>query len=203
MFSDIILESILLNNNNLHINTDRWTDGSNNVLYITGHSGSGKSTLAENTSKAANAIVIGLDTFEHNHYIQKSTKLGDLLVLKYLKSSGNQKKLDKILALDDTIKKYDLFMNEFNKFFNWLVNCVESDKRNRYVIEGIQIIFYVSPEFFNNRSLILTGASMITSIYQRFIMRKDPLTISSLPEIFSFYKTNEKLINIFKNEVKG
>lgn len=167
-------ESVILESNNvmnlknyeredIFINIDNWSTGSDNILYVTGISGSGKSTIAKEIADKYNAEYIELD------YVMiacsKNTSKAEKMINEKLKGSialdfvkDNRNKLD---DYDD--KRTVVLMNDFNE---WMIKHHKGDGK-RYVLCGVYIYTSLNPNFVKTRPLIIKGTNLSTTIRRR------------------------------------
>lgn len=178
-----IQESYIKNTDDFHYNMDKIDNGTNKVIYVTGHSGSGKSTLRKELSErypniigiSGDHIVMAILNNSRNDIPDKwdlsgnsvKDKIGEL---PYLYLNINQSWRDIPL----TGNKADDFNNTgliqyFYEFIIWLENESKKTKYNKYifVVEGTQILMIPDLEFYKDKPLVIKGTSAMTSYVRK------------------------------------
>jgi len=204
---EIVTEGILFSDPDTQINMNEWKrEKGKNALFITGLSGSGKSTLSSELAKKHNAHVIHLDLFEHPHEVLAEPRdnvkhyKGWLLIHDYYNKVRPE--IKNVNFNKDTVKK---FIDEFDRFIEWLFKEIDNDHDNLYIVEGVQIISTIHPDYakkISNKPLIIMGTSAIKSMLQGglrdmgsiFGVISHMLSIGKLKE----YKSNYDQLQTFK-----
>ena len=200
-----IAESYVFNKKDLYIDFNKFESGKSNLLLITGLSGSGKSTIATSLSSKYKAEVIELDIFEHNgSYSDKNlNQAGDVFVEYFLnKRKDLRNPLNKVKMMNS-----EEFMNEFDKFFNFVINYCNKNKDKKFIIEGVQIYSNVDLSKIKRYPIILINTSVKDSIIQRFKRNGDGKVDwkselkNGFPQLISWYIDSESTYNSFKKSI--
>jgi hypothetical protein len=199
-----INESYVFSQDNLEIDLDQWsaTHGKN-LLFITGQAGSGKSTLARSMAKQHHAVWFGLDFFEQTDPTLKNISEwnkkyddGDIefqcvpFMLEYYKVRPE------LLTNWNTIVKDEVkFHHEFLLFLRWLINRLY--KINQlFIIEGVQLAFYVDYAEYEKYPLIIMGSSMLKSTVRRIKRAEEKHGIkSAIRNLMLSFKRNKMFID--------
>ena len=170
-----IEESILFSNEDIEYNIDSFVNGKNKFLYVIGYSGSGKSTITNEYSKKYNAWNISGDLFtmciihQFDDDIPEQYKLtsknfkGGPFVQEYLNiyGTGNVKQGDR-----KTMFNSKEMMQSFQKFIIWLENKYKKGN-DKFIIEGLQLLYFDDLEFFKDKSMVIKGTSIVTSYIRK------------------------------------
>ena len=190
------LEGFLFNETPLFLNYDKWLNGKNKVLYITGLSGSGKGYQAKKIAdKIDNCVIFELDKFEnYMWFLDNSDKehtavaKGDKIIFNYLDS-----KYDLTNDIfDNNVEKYKLMMKEF---YSFLLDYIEKHPENHYIMEGIQLYCDDAFESINNNdSVIILRTSMVKSMQR--VMNRNHCEIRN--HLHTFINFKERLVEFEK-----
>lgn len=173
-------------------NINKFLNGDENIILITGFSGSGKSTLAERYEYKYDAIHIDL-----NNLSPKNTYIYD-----YPISENNEvfyDYLDKNPELKEKYENGDYFSqgeidNLYRDFIPYCIEWCKKNKENNYTIEGVQI--YENPDLIDpSLPIIILNATAEESSER--IERRDG---KKIPYITS--KTNKDKFEKFKNKIE-
>ena len=155
-------ESVLISGQDTEVNLDKWSrEKGKNILFVIGLSGSGKSTLAEKYEREKpNCTMFELDGIEYNYDSSNANILAKLRKEYPEYADAIDTKFDgidhdkRISILKTACKKaIDIMYNISNKFF---------------VVEGVQLYDFFTPEFVANKPLVIKNTSMLQSILRRF-----------------------------------
>lgn len=191
-------------------NVELFDSGDINILLITGVSGSGKTTLGNEIAKHKNAIFIELDTLE-NYEKRKHTRA------KLFEEYYDQADKTTQGYMDTNFENVynDVCQEEFYKFFYWLTNRTYKDlKKQKYIIEGVQIYEYIDPNSLKHLPIIMIDKSLLGlygNRFNRFIsnINKNMSMIDIIKFFNSYFKgdtikgnleDNKKLIS-FRNQI--
>ena len=167
-------EGYLFSKKDIMHNIDKFESGEYNICFVTGLMGSGKSTLAKNLGEYYHARVIQLDVLQNysRFLYDKDLSDGDKQIMKVT---------DEFLKKNKDIHLYDFdelrtksFKKFFNKFFPVMVRSLERDKNHKYIVEGVHIFLFVSPELLKDYPVVFMNASMTKSMFRRW--KRDQFT---------------------------
>lgn len=167
-------EGYLFSKKDIMHNIDKFESGKCNVCFVTGLMGSGKSTLAKNLGDYYNARVIELDVLQNysRFLYDKDLSDGDRQIMKITNEFLKKNKDIHLYDFDEI--RTESFKKFFNKFFPVMVRSLEKDKKHRYVVEGVHIFLFVSPELLKDYPVIFMNASMAKSMFRRW--KRDQFT---------------------------
>lgn len=173
-------------------NINKFLDGDENIILITGFSGSGKSTLAERYEYKYNAIHIDL-----NNLSPKNNYIYDYPITE--KNEVFYDYLDENPKLKEKYEEGDYFSqdeinNIYRDFIPYCIKWCKKNKDNNYTIEGVQI--YENPDLIDSSlPIIILNASAEESSER--IERRDG---KKLPYITS--RTNKDNFEKFKYKIQ-
>lgn len=185
-------ESMVFSKDNMEYNVEEF--GSKyNVLLITGLSGGGKSTLARKMGEERNAIVIEIDWFDYNQFLfsKKDLTKGEEVVKKYFEKTYHG-------ARNLNSKKGPKYYEALLDFLETIIKNAKKDKKNLYIIEGIQIGALASQGMLTDEvkelPVIIVGTSIVKALFRRmrrggvmnFVSYLSPL------QYFEWYKDMDK-----------
>lgn len=181
--STILDESLLKDTEDFYYNMDKIDNGTNKVIYVTGHSGAGKSTLRKELSeKYHNLIGISGDHITMAILYNLSNSIPDKWDL------NKSKVKDKIgsivydyMTINQQWKNISLTGNKskdfdnseiaqyFYDFIMWLEKESKKSKYNNsiFIVEGLQILTIPNLDFYKDKSLIIKGTSALTSYVRK------------------------------------
>ena len=170
-------------------NINKFTDGSVNLLYLTGFSGSGKSTFAERLSYKYDIVNVTLDNLDpkFGYVYDKEFSEANEIFYEFLDTNPE---LNELLKSSDK-KRYRSEL--FNKFFPFAEKWCKEHTDKKFVLEGVQI--YEFPKEINkNYPIIIMNTSAEESA-----RRKYKRTTNFNKEITS--KENIAKLNEFKQSL--
>ncbi|MCM1230127.1 MAG: GNAT family N-acetyltransferase [Ruminococcus flavefaciens] len=196
--ADTIDESALISEKDLVLNLELWKKNSDhNVLYITGMSGSGKSTLAMAMEREYNAYLVELDGVEFC-FDSSAAKL----ISKVANTYPPYKKIF------DEVQKTQVHHSWTNdeipiiyEMCRRVVDAAEADRKNLYIIEGLQLYEGWDPDFFATRPIIIKGTSLIQSRL-RALKRDQPPFITWVKQ-FDANIGDNRYLDQFKRKLKN
>ena len=171
---DVIEEANIFKNDKV-FNIDDFLNKKSNILLVTGLPGAGKTTLTSDLAYEYNAKVITLDYFQ-NFDIAKKEFPNDITV-KYIEEylSITNKISEDIITNNITVENYGDY---FEPFFYWLINKLEQDKNNTYIIEGVHILLFTKFGRVKDYPLICIETSKSKSIIRHWI--RDEWTVKDI-----------------------
>ena len=163
---------ILISEDDIHINVDKFKSGESNILQITGLSGSGKSTLAKELANKYNAYLIETDIIcfaisrpdranweyikEHDKYLYKYMKEKNI-------SPDFMMKYHYTTITRTTADERDI---EGLKYLRWLY--FEANVKERVIVEGGCVAFSImKDDKFLKIPTIFKGTSIAHSMLRR------------------------------------
>lgn len=164
---EIIEENLIMKQNDIFLNFEKWKKGKNNVLYITGLSGSGKTTLGKEYALKYKAKLVSMDDCEDCTGIWAEVRKQAPKYNKFISSDE---------AFDGNNEEHCNAIGEAHKT---LYRMLAEDKDTLYIVEGIQIwdtyaVISDSEEDmaryidrFKGKPMIIKGTSMLTSSIRR------------------------------------
>lgn len=191
-----IIEEGIADRRDIFQNIDKWNEGRNNILYITGLSGSGKSTLAKRLAKLYNADRISLDDFANNR------NTSNLNIIKKFRRSCLD--YNDYTARDPsmTSEKVDEIAFKFIKF----IHSELSKSNKKYIVEGI-LLYEINMHnkklisFLKNKPLIIKMAVPHEAIFRQVKRRLNPNIKQGIDFNYWSLKTHQKLLDDFVNKL--
>ena len=160
-----ISESVLLNEEDIYYNKDKFDTGEINLCFIIGHSGSGKSTMARNMSNN-NTEYYELDDViwnKENYTMDNFKKYGDL-IYSFFKGLGKKYYYTGEELKNGLAKSIDNYEEHLIKdFIEYTKQYAKSHKNTKYVIEGIWIVLFTNPNEYDNYAFYIKGTSTLIS----------------------------------------
>jgi superfamily II DNA or RNA helicase len=221
---EVVDESYVFNKADILYNKAKFESGSTNLCFLTGHSGSGKSTMG-NTFSSANtdrkSIWISLDwVLENKDYfsleVMRTENALDMLY-KFFTGVGKEFYVsagDELAQYNETHPGIDYNETLVKEFIKFAIKYADSHKNQKFIIEGIQLFFYIEPEDLQDYAVYIKGTSMLVSWYRGFLRdykwAKEDGKIVNLPDkikwAFKYHKYKfmeigdfEKKINKYRN----
>lgn len=162
-----VTESYVINQKDILYNKDKFDSGEINLCFITGFCGSGKSSLGRDLSK--NKVYhYELDDVLMNWNFTDSQlhEYGDLID-SYFKGVGKKYRYHTkedmkncTNPLDDSGDNYDRCI--ITSFVDYVKKYTKSHK-DKYVVEGIQLLFFIEPSSLKDYVVYIKGTSLATS----------------------------------------
>jgi len=147
-----------------------WTSKKANTLFVCGYSGSGKSTIGKKIAKENAAYYVELDNFyESDSYGSFTNEINSSLWEKFYKSFYYEKFREKnVIVKEKTWEDPDFVRKIFKEFFLFRIDYAIKDKQNKYVLEGVQFVFYEDLfSTFSKYPMMVIGTSLIKSSIRR------------------------------------
>ena len=164
-------EGTILGSKDKMYNMDLWGTKANqkNVLFVTGLIGSGKSWTAKAIANKYNATWFSLDWLYQTPYApgMKDPK-AEALLDRAIESSSLFRKFVESGYSYDKLAGYEkeAINASFKGARDAVIKAAESDKNHLYVIEGIQVIWYMSEFSLASYPILFKGASVLKSAKQ-------------------------------------
>lgn len=159
-------ESILINEDDIYYNKNKFDSGEINLCFITGLSGSGKSTMGRDMQSH------GIEHYEMDdlqciadHFTLNDLKeYGDLI---YSYFTGEGKKFYKTLKelKDEQIPESEYEDKLYPGFVHFAMKYAKAHKDRKFVLEGVWLYNkrWFTPEEFKNYAFYIKGTSVIIS----------------------------------------
>lgn len=219
-YIDTINESILINQEDIYYNKDKFDSGEINLCFITGHSGSGKSTMGRDMQKD-NIEHYELDDLQcvKDYFTMENLKEYGDLIYSYFKGPGKRfyVSFDELKERKTPGSEYEDIL--YKDFVHYAMKYSKIHKNKKFVIEGIWLFcigedkkYWFNPEEFKDYAFYIKGTSMIISKYRgtkRDINNiKDNKVILRFTKNFfikrwKWYLINEKRIKVFRDYFKN
>ena len=158
-------ERYVFSGKDISYNMDKFDSGEINVCFITGFSGSGKTTFAkELQNQYSNATFISLDVVfnNKNRFTMDKLKYMNILYYKFFNSIG--KKYYLIFGERPDTNTYG--NNLIRDFIYFILDYASKNKNIRFIVEGMQIYYYMKPEELSNYAIYIVRTSVAKSIYR-------------------------------------
>lgn len=204
--TEMVDESYLINGKDIYVEFDKFESGENNVCLITGLPGSGKTTLAKQLASKYNATIVSIDNFSGIKKTGDELKEIDPVLYSYL---STRKSLWENLV-NKKLKGNNLTY-EVEKYIQYAISYCKKDKKNKYIIEGVQIYWLMNGGELKGCSLICVNTSALKSAIRR-VKRVDKINRSEKVRLIDrivdaidcakIDKDAERGYNDFKKEVK-
>ena len=161
-----ILESILINEDDIYYNKDKFDSGEINLCFITGLSGSGKSTMGRDM-QSYGVEHYDLDDLQciADHFTFANLKeYGDLI---YSYFTGEGKKFYKTFKelKDAQVPESEYEDKLYPGFVHYAMKYAKAHKDRKFVLEGVLLYNkkWFTPEEFKDYAFYIKGTSMIIS----------------------------------------
>lgn len=162
----VLNESILINEDDIYYNKNKFDSGEINLCFITGLSGSGKSTMGRDMQSH------GIEHYEMDdlqciadHFTLSELKeYGDLIYSYFI---GEGKKFYKTFKelKDEQIPESEYEDKLFPGFVHYAMKYAKAHKDRKFVLEGVWLYNkrWFTPEEFKDYAFYIKGTSMIIS----------------------------------------
>ena len=164
----LLNEAMLKSAKDIYHNKDKFKSGETTLCFITGLSGSGKSSMGT-------AMVKGAKNIEHydmddivfnkqNHDMNYYKNYGDL-VYKFFSGPG-QKYFVTFKEIKSSLNtSEDKYRDEItNAFVDFAISYAKSHKNTKFIVEGVWLYRYVSPNKLKDYAVCIKGTSAATSM---------------------------------------
>lgn len=164
--SSVLQEMPILNGKDICYNKDKFDSGEINLCFITGYSGSGKSTMAHSMESKSVEVYELDDVLANKIYFSMDNlkEYGDL-IYSFFKGIGNKYYYTEDDVKNGTTKEYkgDYYRDIINDFINYSIIYTKSHKNKKYIIEGVWLLEYISPEKLKDYAVYIKGTSRLIS----------------------------------------
>lgn len=192
-------ENIIFSGNDIYKNFDKFKNGKENILLVTGLTGSGKSTLGKLICSETNAEWIELDLIELILRKQIEPEKAGEPFSSFCKINKDFKEL----ILKDTNTNREI-VNVTDQFFEYCLSWCTKQKSKKFVIEGIQIYDYYNG---NNKvvsyPIIIKNTSVVKS-FLRKVKREEwefKHIIKNGPQVLKIMISNDKELKKLANSL--
>lgn len=162
----VLSESILINEDDIYYNKNKFDSGEINLCFITGLSGSGKSTMGRDM-QSHSIEHYEMDDLQciADHFTLNDLKgYGDLI---YSYFTGEGKKFYKTLKelKDEQIPESEYEDKLYPGFVHFAMKYAKAHKDRKFVLEGVWLYNkrWFTPEEFKNYAFYIKGTSVIIS----------------------------------------
>ena len=196
--------NIVFSEDDIYCNFWPFENNACHYCFVIGFSGSGKSTLAKKLAKKYNATwseldVIIYDAMNHKLTDRFLSSQKQPLLSKYLKNTKTdisymQSMKDQLTDTESRVK----IIETGKKYVDWLTTV----NKDRCIISGIDLIdiLPMNPKWYGD-PIIFKGTSMLTSFVRRILRNKKHISLSQIPEIFKWYKSDAHGINYLRSTI--
>lgn len=159
-------ESILINEDDIYYNKDKFDSGEINLCFITGLSGSGKSTMGRDMQSygVEHYDLDDLQCIADHFTLNDLKKYGDLI---YSYFTGEGKKFYKTFKelKDEQIPESEYEDKLYPGFVSYAMKYAKAHKDKKFVLEGVWLYNkrWFTPEEFKDYAFYIKGTSMIIS----------------------------------------
>ena len=159
-------ESILINEDDIYYNKDKFDSGEINLCFITGLSGSGKSTMGRDMQSygVEHYDLDDLQCIADHFTLNELKEYGDLI---YSYFTGDGKKFYKTFKelKDEQIPESEYEDKLYPGFVHYAMKYAKAHKDRKFVLEGVWLYNkrWFTPEEFKDYAFYIKGTSMIIS----------------------------------------
>lgn len=161
--STSILEGYIFNTKDIYYNKDKFDSGEINLCFITGLSGSGKSTMGRGMKDTEHYELDDVVANKLHFTMNQMKEYGDL-IYSFFNGSGKKYWYTKEDVENGTAKLYtgNYEKDIINDFIDYSISYAKSHK-GKYVLDGIWLYMYVSPEKLKDYAVYIKGTSALIS----------------------------------------
>lgn len=200
-------EGAILNEPDILYNKSKFDSGEINICFVTGLSGSGKSTLANKMEKNGVEKYELDDVFANYNFSDDNLKEYGDLINSYFNSVGKKYRLhseEEVYNWTDVEEKGCL-----RSFVDYAIKYANSHKNKKFVIEGVELYWFMKPEELKDYAVYIKGTSALISMIRS--AKRDSGDASGLARVSSFlqnllrkdrahaYFQTEKTIKIWRD----
>lgn len=164
--NNYINESILINEDDIYYNKNKFDSGEINLCFITGLSGSGKSTMGRDMQSYGieHYDMDDLQCIADHFTLNELKEYGDLI---YSYFTGEGKKFYKTFKelKDEQIPESEYEDKLFPMFVHYAMKYAKAHKDKKFVLEGVWLFQkkWFTPDEFKDYAFYIKGTSMIIS----------------------------------------
>ena len=156
-------EGYIFNDKDIYYNKDKFDSGEINLCFITGLSGSGKSTMGRGMKDAEHYELDDVVANKLHFTMNQMKEYGDL-IYSFFNGPGKKYWYTKEDVENGTAKLYtgNYEKDIINDFIDYSISYAKSHK-GKYVLDGIWLYMYVSPEKLKDYAVCIKGTSALIS----------------------------------------
>lgn len=159
-------ESILINENDIYYNKDKFNSGEINLCFITGLSGSGKSTMGRDMQSHGieHYDMDDLQCIADHFTLNDLKKYGDL-IYSYFTGEGKKFYITYKELKDNQVPESEYEDKLFPGFVHYAMKYAKAHKDKKFVLEGVWLFQkkWFTPDEFKDYAFYIKGTSMIIS----------------------------------------
>lgn len=161
-----ILESILINEDDIYYNKNKFDSGEINLCFITGLSGSGKSTMGKDMQSHGieHYDMDDLQVIADHFTLNDLKKYGDL-IYSYFTGEGKKFYITYKELKDNQVPESEYEDKLYPGFVHYAMKYAKVHKDKKFVLEGVWLYNkkWFTPEEFKDYAFYIKGTSMIIS----------------------------------------
>lgn len=162
----VLSESILINEDDIYYNKNKFDSGEINLCFITGLSGSGKSTIGKDMQSH------GIEHYDMDdlqciadHFTLNDLKEYGDLIYSYFTGEGKKFYITYKELKDNQVPESEYEDKLFPGFVHYAMKYAKAHKDRKFVLEGVWLYNkrWFTPEEFKNYAFYIKGTSVIIS----------------------------------------
>lgn len=162
----VLNESILINEDDIYYNKNKFDSGEINLCFITGLSGSGKSTMGKDMQSHGieHYDMDDLQVIADHFTLNDLKKYGDL-IYSYFTGEGKKFYITYKELKDNQVPESEYEDKLFPGFVHYAMKYAKAHKDKKFVLEGVWLYNkrWFTPEEFKDYAFYIKGTSMIIS----------------------------------------
>lgn len=162
----VLNESILINEDDIYYNKNKFDSGEINLCFITGLSGSGKSTMGKDMQSHGieHYDIDDLQVIADHFTLNDLKKYGDL-IYSYFTGEGKKFYITYKELKDNQVPESEYEDKLFPGFVHYAMKYAKAHKDKKFVLEGVWLYNkrWFTPEEFKDYAFYIKGTSMIIS----------------------------------------
>lgn len=164
--NNILNESILINEDDIYYNKNKFDSGEINLCFITGLSGSGKSTMGKDMQSHGieHYDMDDLQVIADHFTLNDLKKYGDL-IYSYFTGEGKKFYITYKELKDNQVPESEYEDKLFPGFVHYAMKYAKAHKDRKFILEGVWLYNkrWFTPEEFKDYAFYIKGTSMIIS----------------------------------------
>lgn len=162
----VLNESILINEDDIYYNKNKFDSGEINLCFITGLSGSGKSTMGKDMQSHCieHYDMDDLQVIADHFTLNDLKKYGDL-IYSYFTGEGKKFYITYKELKDNQVPESEYEDKLFPGFVHYAMKYAKAHKDKKFVLEGVWLFQkkWFTPDEFKDYAFYIKGTSMIIS----------------------------------------
>lgn len=162
----VLNESILINEDDIYYNKNKFDSGEINLCFITGLSGSGKSTMGKDMQSHGieHYDMDDLQVIADHFTLNDLKKYGDL-IYSYFTGEGKKFYITYKELKDNQVPESEYEDKLFPGFVHYAMKYAKAHKDKKFVLEGVWLFQkkWFTPDEFKDYAFYIKGTSMIIS----------------------------------------